>query len=70
MALPSYHPWGFRKKAAEQIHPLTNPLTHPLTTPTCTYQVAAVQINVHMDSTSSHVNHRDVYGGAQKERAS
>ena len=31
-------------------------------------KVAACQINVHMDSTSSHVNHRDVYGPEQKER--
>ena len=32
------------------------------------HQVAAVQINVHMDSASSHVNHRDVYSSAQKVR--
>jgi len=31
-------------------------------------KVAAVQINVHMDGSSSHVNHRDVYGADQKER--
>jgi hypothetical protein len=31
-------------------------------------KVAAVQINVHMDASSSHTNHRDVYGADQKER--
>lgn len=31
-------------------------------------KVAAVQINVHMDASSSHTNHRDVYGAEQKER--
>merc|ERR1712087_175425 len=31
-------------------------------------KVAAVQINVHMDGSSSHKNHRDVYGSEQKER--
>jgi hypothetical protein len=30
--------------------------------------VAAVQSNVHIDASSSHTNHRDVYGTWQKER--
>jgi len=31
-------------------------------------KVAACQINVHMDSSSSHMNHRDVYGDQSKDR--